>query len=153
MTSTVREWKRRDWGEGGFEFHWWCTDSPDAFVAKEPVYITLADELVETVGEDVYKALVEHLDERRRRKTLPPPPPGTPLTRETPPILLAQHPLADADRIRSDFDELVVGDELDAGLEGVHDGRGELDRVVGGVGANVGLLLLTRDVDHHVAGS
>ena len=26
VTSTVREWKRRDWGAGGDEFHWWCTD-------------------------------------------------------------------------------------------------------------------------------
>ena len=34
VTSTVREWKRRDWGEGGFEFHWWCTDAPDAFVGQ-----------------------------------------------------------------------------------------------------------------------
>jgi hypothetical protein len=74
VTSTVREWKRRDWGEGGFEFHWWCTDAPDAFVAKDPVYITLADELVETVGRDVYKALVEHLEDRRRRKTYLPHP-------------------------------------------------------------------------------
>src|SRR5262249_49717332 len=38
VTSTVREWKRRDWGEGGQEFHWWCTDSHEAFVAKSPVY-------------------------------------------------------------------------------------------------------------------
>ena len=37
--STLREWKRRDWGEGGFEFHWWCTESPDAFVGDEPVYV------------------------------------------------------------------------------------------------------------------
>ena len=34
VTSTLREWKRRDWGEGGFEFHWWCTDAPDAFVGR-----------------------------------------------------------------------------------------------------------------------
>ena len=30
VTSTVREWKRRDWGAGGDEFHWWCTDDADA---------------------------------------------------------------------------------------------------------------------------
>ena len=23
VTSTLREWKRRDWGEGGNDFHWW----------------------------------------------------------------------------------------------------------------------------------
>ena len=26
ITYILREWKRRDWGEGGAEFHWWCTD-------------------------------------------------------------------------------------------------------------------------------
>ena len=32
VTSTLREWKRRDWGDGGNDFHWWCTESDDAFV-------------------------------------------------------------------------------------------------------------------------
>ena len=56
--STVREWKRRDWGEGGHEFHWWCTDAPEAFVGHEPVYRYLEDELVELVGRPVYDLLV-----------------------------------------------------------------------------------------------
>ncbi len=34
ITKVLREWKRRDWGEGGFEFHWWCTEAPDAFVGQ-----------------------------------------------------------------------------------------------------------------------
>ena len=38
ITSTLREWKRRDWGPGGAEFHWWCTESPDAFVGTVPVF-------------------------------------------------------------------------------------------------------------------
>ena len=42
--------------------------------AKEPVYITAADELRETVGDEVYKAMAEHLDERRKRKTYLPHP-------------------------------------------------------------------------------
>ena len=50
VTSTLREWKRRDWGAGGFEFHWWCTDDPEAFVDREPVYVTMRDEIVEMVG-------------------------------------------------------------------------------------------------------
>ena len=36
VTSTVREWKRRDWGDGGHDFHWWCTDADDAFIGAEP---------------------------------------------------------------------------------------------------------------------
>ncbi len=64
VTSTVREWKRRDWGEGGFEFHWWCTDAPDAFVGREPVYVAMADELAAIVGEVPHQLLREHLDAR-----------------------------------------------------------------------------------------
>ena len=28
VTSRLRDWKRRDWGDGGHEFHWWCTEAP-----------------------------------------------------------------------------------------------------------------------------
>jgi hypothetical protein len=73
VTSTLREWKRRDWGEGGQEFHWWCTESPEAFVGTQPVYVTLRDEIVETVGESVYGMLVALLAERGRRAVLPHP--------------------------------------------------------------------------------
>ncbi len=50
VISTLREWKRRDWGAGGHEFHWWCTDAADAFVGREPVYVALRDEVVELGG-------------------------------------------------------------------------------------------------------
>jgi len=73
VTSTLREWKRRDWGEGGFEFHWWCTDAVDAFVGHTPVYVTLRDEIVELVGEPVYALLVAQLAARGRRVVLPHP--------------------------------------------------------------------------------
>lgn len=66
VTSTVREWKRRDWGEGGDDFHWWCTESDDAFVAADPVYLTLADELRVVTTDVVYELLAAHLDKRRR---------------------------------------------------------------------------------------
>jgi hypothetical protein len=62
LTSTLREWKRRDWGAGGAEFHWWCTDAPDAFVGSKPVYRYLRDEIVEFVGRAVYERLVELLE-------------------------------------------------------------------------------------------
>ena len=62
VTSILREWKRRDWGEGGDEFAWWCTDSPLAFVGGDPVYKSLRDELVEMVGPKVYALMVERLE-------------------------------------------------------------------------------------------
>jgi hypothetical protein len=64
VTSRVVQWERRHWGKGGFEFHWWCTDAPDAFVGHEPVYRSLRDELVELVGEEIYDLVANYLDER-----------------------------------------------------------------------------------------
>ena len=58
VTSTLREWKRRDWGAGGQEFHWWCTESPEAFVGTKPVYEYLRDEIIGMVGEPVYDQLL-----------------------------------------------------------------------------------------------
>lgn len=73
VTSTLREWKRRDWGEGGAEFHWWCTADDTAFVAADPVYVTLRDEIVELVGDKPYELLVDLIEERRQWTPLPHP--------------------------------------------------------------------------------
>ena len=64
VTSTVRQWDRKDWGPGGFDFHWWCTQSPEAFVGHRAVYQEMRDELVELVGEPVYVMLVDYLGAR-----------------------------------------------------------------------------------------
>lgn len=61
ILSVLREWKRRDWGEGGADFHWWCTESADAYVGKDQAYITLQDEITELVGKKVYKLISEQL--------------------------------------------------------------------------------------------
>ncbi len=62
LTSRLREWKRRDWGDGGADFHWWCTESPEAFVGAEPVYVTSREEIIELVGEEVYELMVGQLE-------------------------------------------------------------------------------------------
>ena len=72
VNTSVREWKRRDWGDGGADLHWWCTESTDAFVGREPVYKYLRDEIIETVGRKVYDLLVEAL-ERPTSQPLPHP--------------------------------------------------------------------------------
>jgi hypothetical protein len=66
ITSTIVEWKRSDWGAGGAEFHWWCTEAPEAFTAPEgqPVYRTMADELTGLIGPEVYARLAAYLDVR-----------------------------------------------------------------------------------------
>ena len=55
ILSIVREWKRRDWGDAGEEFHWWCTEAEEAYSAAEPVYRTSRDEIIELIGKPIYK--------------------------------------------------------------------------------------------------
>jgi hypothetical protein len=74
ITSTVREWKRRDWGDGGFEFHWWCTDDPRAFVGKQRTYVYLEDEITELCGRNVYALLVKQLEKHLAKPTVLPHP-------------------------------------------------------------------------------
>lgn len=73
VTSILREWKRRDWGDGGADFAWWCTESADAFVGADPVYRVLADEIVEMVGRTAYDLLVAHLADRVPGQPVPHP--------------------------------------------------------------------------------
>jgi hypothetical protein len=62
VTSRLREWKRRDWGDGGNDFHWWCTEAPEAFIGTEPVYLATRDEIVELVGSEIYELMVAQLE-------------------------------------------------------------------------------------------
>jgi hypothetical protein len=80
VTSTLREWKRRDWSEGGFEFAWWCTDAPDAFVGDRTVLASMADELVAMIGQPVYELLLAAVAERTAR---PLPHPAVPVATPT----------------------------------------------------------------------
>ena len=73
VTSVLREWKRRDWGAGGAEFHWWCTDDPLAFGCGTPAYVSLRDEIVAMVGEAAYALVAEYLDRRREWTPVPHP--------------------------------------------------------------------------------
>ena len=73
VTSTLREWKRRDWGEGGAEFHWWCTEDEAAFVGGRPVYQALRDEIAALVGEAAYEQLTATIEQRCRSTILPHP--------------------------------------------------------------------------------
>ena len=72
-TNILREWKRRDWGAGGDDFHWWCTEDPRAFTASQPVYRGSREEIVELVGAEVYDRLVELISQRPTEVLLPHP--------------------------------------------------------------------------------
>jgi len=72
-TNILREWKRRDWGEGGDDFHWWCTEDPRAFVGDVPVYVSSRDEIVALVGQGAYDRIVAIIEERGTSVFLPHP--------------------------------------------------------------------------------
>lgn len=64
VTSTLREWKRRDWSEGGFEFAWWCTEDPEAFVGDRTVLSEMREEIIEMIGLPIYELLLAAVAER-----------------------------------------------------------------------------------------
>jgi hypothetical protein len=64
VTSTLGEWDRRHWGQGGHEFGWWCTEAAEAFSAAEPVYRTLRGEITAITGPKVYALLAAYLERR-----------------------------------------------------------------------------------------
>jgi hypothetical protein len=72
-TNILREWKRRDWGEGGADFHWWCTEDPRAFVGDVPVYVSSKDEIIALVGQGAYDRVVELIEQRGTSVSLPHP--------------------------------------------------------------------------------
>jgi hypothetical protein len=67
VTTSIGQWDRRHWGEGGEEFSWWCTEDPAAFVGAERVVDSMRVELIEMVGPRTYDRLVAALDARDSR--------------------------------------------------------------------------------------
>ncbi|QGG95327.1 hypothetical protein [Actinomarinicola tropica] len=72
-TYTLREWQRGDWGDGGYEFNWWCTDAPEAFVGHRPVYEEMRDEIIEMVGIELYARFVQYVEARGSSVAVPHP--------------------------------------------------------------------------------
>lgn len=70
---TLRQWRRHDWGEGGAEFHWWCTEDDRAFIGDRAVYRELAEEITALVGEPVAGLVTDYLDRRGSERLLPHP--------------------------------------------------------------------------------
>jgi len=62
-TVVVRAWRRTDWGDGGADFGWWCTDDLPAGDATNATWIHHQDELKELVGEWPVGVLNDYLAE------------------------------------------------------------------------------------------
>lgn len=59
LVTTLTEYDRRGWGAGGHDLDWWCTSSPEAHVAAEPMYVSYAPELTALIGGAAYAKLAE----------------------------------------------------------------------------------------------
>jgi hypothetical protein len=57
LRSTVSEFDRRGWGEGGHDLDWYCTSSPEAHVGDEAMYLSYAPELIALLGQKAYDEL------------------------------------------------------------------------------------------------
>ncbi len=66
LMTTIGEFDRRGWGPGGHDLHWWCTSSPEAHVAAEPLYRSYAAELTALMGDTAYAELCRLCDARLR---------------------------------------------------------------------------------------
>jgi hypothetical protein len=60
-TATVRAWSRADWGPEGESMAWCCTEGERAYVGDRPVIESLAEQLEEVVGPEVFVELTKRL--------------------------------------------------------------------------------------------
>ena len=74
MVTRIAQWDRPDWGSGGADFHWWCTEDPAAFVGATRVVDSMSEELVAIMGDAAYQKLLAVVNDRARRGTALPHP-------------------------------------------------------------------------------
>jgi hypothetical protein len=59
LKTTISEYDRRGWGEGGSDLDWYCSGSPDAHVGAKAVWQSYAPELTELLGKAAYSELAK----------------------------------------------------------------------------------------------
>lgn len=62
LEITITEYDRRGWGPGGHDLDWYCSGRPEAHTAARPVFLGLAAELTELLGEEAYAELAAHCE-------------------------------------------------------------------------------------------
>lgn len=68
LRTTIGEYDRRSWGDGGEDFDWYCTADPACHVGEEPVWRSQENELRALMGEDAFELLAGRLEGRERRR-------------------------------------------------------------------------------------
>lgn len=57
LKTTLTEFDRRGWGEGGHDLDWYCSGSPEAHTGAKQVFESYRPELIELIGEAAYEVL------------------------------------------------------------------------------------------------
>ena len=66
LRTTVTEYNRRGWGDGGEDFDWYCSSDPNCHAGGEALWRTGREELTELIGEEAYEVLAAHCEEREK---------------------------------------------------------------------------------------
>ncbi|AIK84144.1 hypothetical protein CGLAR1_02455 [Corynebacterium glutamicum] len=64
LRTTITEYNRRGWGNGGEDFDWYCTTSPRCHTNAEPMWKTQETELRALMGPNSYEVLRKYLEAR-----------------------------------------------------------------------------------------
>lgn len=68
LRTTIGEYDRRGWGNGGEDFDWYCTGDSGCHTAAEPVWQAQSAELRALMGDAPYELLAEHCQERQEAR-------------------------------------------------------------------------------------
>lgn len=66
LRTTIGEYDRRGWGNGGEDFDWYCSADPSCHTADEPLWKSQKTELIALLGEESYDILARHCEARAR---------------------------------------------------------------------------------------
>ncbi|ANE03127.1 hypothetical protein [Corynebacterium crudilactis] len=64
LRTTITEYNRRGWGNGGEDFDWYCTTAPRCHTDADPMWKTQEAELRALMGPESYELLRDYLEAR-----------------------------------------------------------------------------------------
>jgi hypothetical protein len=64
LRTTITEYERRGWGNGGEDFDWYCTTAPACHENALPLWQSCEAELRALMGDECFEVLAGHLRER-----------------------------------------------------------------------------------------
>ncbi len=64
LRTTIGEYDRRAWGNGGEDFDWWCSGASACHTHPDPLWKSMRQELIALMGQPSYDILAEHCGRR-----------------------------------------------------------------------------------------